>query len=149
MPLVNVVMPDVEAVVIQYLASVLVAPSPVAGRVYDTIPPSPTYPLVTVGRIGGRPPVPRWLDRALLDVDGWGDTKGTARAACAEAWAALMDLDDGVGTEGGLLTFGSISCVVTAVGAVAGLQWLPDDETDRPRYTSTVAVSYHPGPAGD
>lgn len=126
-------LPDIEALAIWKLADSFVT----GGRVYDAFPPSPTYPLTVVQRIGGPAVVPRWLDQATLQIDVWGQTKEQARDEAATALSTLID------TEGTIAT-GQVSGVITGVQPGAGLRWFPDDETETPRYTFTVQVAAHP-----
>lgn len=80
---------QIPADVVELLVQGLLRPDPdiqdvVGTRVYSTVPPKPTYPLVRIERVGGQLATSRflWLDRARVDVNIWGDThKATWRAA--------------------------------------------------------------------
>lgn len=127
------VLPDIEALAIWHLDAAAI----LTGGVHGDFPTSPTYPLATVVRIGGPPTEPRWLDRATLQLDVWGATKAEARDTAATAIASLLDMT-------GLVSTGTVSGVVTAVGVMQGLRWFPDDITEQPRYSCTVTVTAHP-----
>lgn len=126
-------LPDVEALAIRHLddAGIL------AGSFHGAFPDGPTYPVGTVVRIGGRPPLPRWLDTATLQVDVWADTKAEAFDGAATALASLVAME-------GVIDTGVVQGVVTGVEVYQGLRWFPDPITEKPRYSCTVAVTAHP-----
>ena len=93
-----------------------------------------------MARIGGKPAEPRWLDRASIQLDAYGETKQQARDLAATANASLMDLND----TDGVIDTGDVSGVVTGVLIESALPWQPDDTTDTARYLSTVTVYAHP-----
>lgn len=74
-----------------------------------------------------------YLDRALVQLDAYGATKGEAFEVAATALAALFRAR---GAHAG--------AVLTRVERVSGPAWSPDPETDIPRYLATVAVTVHP-----
>jgi len=118
-------LPDTEAI-----ASVALQ---AAGfRASSSIPANPTFPLITVKRMGGSPADKRGLDRAILQIDVWGNTKSEARDVAAAARITLMNLE---GT-----TSSQFNGVVTCVEDALGLFWLPDQETKRDRYVFSVMV---------
>lgn len=127
------VLPDIEALAIDWLADAAIF----TGGVHGAFPTSPTYPLATVVRIGGPPPEPRWLDSATLQLDVWAATKAAARDTAATALARLLDM-------AGTIDTGTVSGVVTGVNVYQGLRWFPDEITEQPRYSCTVAVTAHP-----
>lgn len=126
---------DAELLVITYLRAHSDVQAALGGQyVSSALPAEPSWPWVTVQRIGGAGFGPRgWLDVARLQVDAWADTKQNARSAAANILAALWDLP-GVHTEG----------VVTGVEQDLGFRWEPDPETNQPRYLFGVAVYLHP-----
>lgn len=144
-----VVFPDVEAVVIglarsssAVLAAVTAAGGPssgpgvaacIASQVNGT-----ALPAVTINRIGGVPSLARRLDRAVLDLNVWADTKAHASALARTLAAVLLELH---GTAG-------VSYVIANVEPVLGLRWLPDDTRTPtiPRYVASFAVSVRPNP---
>lgn len=137
-----ILLPDVEAIVIDYLMSHTDVSAIVDDRVYTDIPEGPTYQFLTVLRIAGRPrPQPRWIDQAHLQIGAWGDdvnfSREDVRDLCETAVAALHEL---VGNT----PLG----VVTAVEDILGPRSLPDPETSWPRFMAEVLVTAHPGIEG-
>jgi hypothetical protein len=130
------VLPDVEALIIWWLDQAAIA----LGGVHDEYPANPSYPFLVVARIGGKPKEPRWLDRASIQLDAYGETKEQARDLAATANASLLDLDE----TNGVIDTGDVSGVVTGVLIESALPWQPDDTTDTARYLSTVTVYAHP-----
>lgn len=128
-------LPDAEALVTTYLREHLEVD---AESVSTELPPTPVYPLLLVGLIGGAPKLPYHLDAPLLQVDAWADTKGEARTLAATAHAALheMPLDN------------DLDAVVTNVETRMGLRWSPDPVSEKPRYVFRVQVDSHPRPQG-
>lgn len=129
------ILPDVEGIAIAYLTAQAELDVYVDGRVYAHVPENPTYPFVTVVRIGGRPrPQPHWIDQAHLQVIAWSeDSRSEAFDACATALAALHELP-------GITALG----IVTGVEDVLGPRPLPDPETSNPRFIAEVLVTAHP-----
>jgi hypothetical protein len=70
------------------------------------------------------------IDRAIIQINAFGATKGEAFLISAVADSALKSL------EGTLIDRVSIS----GVDRIAGPGWSPDPETDIPRYVSTFNV---------
>lgn len=127
-------LPDAERLVVTYLRAHPDVVALAGTRVSTELPPEPTYPAATVSRIGGNPSIAGYLDVATLEVSAWAATKGAARTLAAAAEAALLDM---VGTH----ALG----VVTGVRPIGvGVHWLPDEETDMPRYRFTVEAYIHP-----
>lgn len=101
---------------------------------FTEIPADPTYPLITLVRIGGRPPIRGWLDRARIQVDAYALDKATARLVAATCQQALHAAEHTV-TEHGLLG---------AVETLSGPRWLPDPTTRHPRYLLDLQIDTHP-----
>jgi len=101
-------------------------------RAYSSIPANPTYPLMTVKRVGGIPRDKRMLDRANIQIDVWGDSKSQCRDLADQARRVLMSLE---GT-----TSSDFNGVITCVEDSLGLFWLPDQETKRDRYIFSVVL---------
>ncbi len=118
-------LPDAELLVIGYLNGHGFAAS-------TDLPTAPTYPLLTVNRIGGIP-VDRVLDVARLQVDAWGASRASAGDYARSARAALLAMPDSVPR-------------VTAVLDDLGLSWQPDTVVTppRPRFLFGVAVYLRP-----
>lgn len=120
--------PDVEATVVAHLKAADVCQR----RVSASVPSDPTWPLVTVQRVGGIVAVRRYLDRAAIQVDAWGDSKTEAYAAATAAYAALLDMEG--------QSFPATQVFVSSVDDELGFTWSPDPETSRARYLFRVAV---------
>lgn len=127
--------PDAEALISKVIRDELGA------RVYSSIPNNPTYPLITVRRIGGIPSQRVRLDNADLQFDVWGNTKSEARLLAAQARQAAFlaegtsyDTDDGY----------PASAVVTGLQDILGLTWLPDPLVPKlNRYTFGLRIFLH------
>lgn len=129
------VAPDVEALVATFLRTQadLVA---LGVGVGTALPAAPTFPFLTITRVGGAPHFPRWVDPARLQFDAWGADKASARLVAATAQVAMQTLS-GLTTSLG---------TVTGVVEDSGLLWLPDRLVTpaRPRYLFTNIVVTHP-----
>lgn len=123
--------PDLERVVIDHLIAASVA----GGRVHGSLGDTPTFPAVTVKRVGGPREWPGRIDRARIQIDCWGTTKEDAWDT-VEAATTAIDTLPGIHTGGG----------VTHVTETLGPTWLEDPETQRPRYVFEVSVTGHPTP---
>jgi hypothetical protein len=71
------------------------------------------------------------------EVEGWGETKTSAFDALVTAVAELEDELVGALVDGG---------VISSDDQESGVTWVPDPETDTPRYLATVRVTAHPEP---
>lgn len=123
---------DAEALVSEELRDANIPD--LARRVYSSVPASPTYPLVTVQRLGGIPPERRYLDAAYLQVEAWGNSKSQAHDIAADARVILLELEDRQLPE----------AVCTAARDALGLTWMPDPETHRDRYVFAVRLYLRP-----
>lgn len=135
MPLIDT-FPDAEAAASWILRQAGIA----SGRVYSSIPSSPTYPLVVIERIGGIPADRIRLDRARIQINCWGTSKSNARQLAADARTAIML------AQGTSLTTGGgapVNCVITGVDDDLGLFWSPDNATDKDRYIFGVEIFLH------
>lgn len=109
-----------------------------AQRVYSSIPSkNPSYPLATVKRIGGIPIIRERVDRARIQVDVWGDTKGNAFDVTADVRAVLFD------AEGKTYSDSNVTLFIAAVEDDLGIAFLPDPNTARDRYVFGVAIICH------
>src|SRR5262245_13011214 len=84
--------PDVEALVAYELRTQLPA------NVYSSIPRNPTYPLITIKRIGGIPTDRIRLDSVSLQLDVWGNSKSEARDLADSARVKLHAMEGKVMT---------------------------------------------------
>lgn len=125
---------DVEALVVGWLDAQGVA----GGRVYGEHPASATYPYVLVTRVGGtKADRRRPLDRAVVQIDVWAETKADAHDVAATAWARLQDMS-------GTVAYGGVSGVVAGVRDVVGLTSIREPDSDLRRYMFQAAVLAHP-----
>jgi hypothetical protein len=126
--------PDAEA-----LASKVLRDASITGlstRVYSSIPNDPTWPLVTVKRIGGVPVERHRLDHPRIQIDVWGTSKSEALDIAQAARAALHAME-------GQSYSSPVTGTVTAVRDDLGLTWSPDPVTNRDRYIFGVSLTTH------
>lgn len=123
------VMPDLEAVCGRVLREAGIA----GGRVYSSLPRSPSWPLLVVERLGGVPVEPRRLDAGRIQVSAWGTSKSDSFDAAELARRTLHE------TSGSTVQGAFICGVLDELG----LTWLPDPATARDRYLFTVVVYAH------
>lgn len=122
--------PDAEALV----GDVLRAASLVVDtRVYSSIPKSPTFPLITLQRIGGTPVERHRLDQPRIQIDVWGTSKSEAHDIAQAARVAIHEMEG--------QTFAT--AYVSGVDDAFGLTWFPDPPTARDRYIFGVALTLH------
>lgn len=127
-------LPDSEALASSVLRTQLSA------RVYSSIPSNPTFPLMTVKRIGGIPADRVRLDRARLQIDVWGNSKSEARDLADAARVVLHAMEN----KTYRVSAGAVvDAVVTGVEDELGLSWQPDPVTDKDRYILGVALYVH------
>lgn len=124
------VFPDSEAIVGTWLRDGGLA---VGQRVYSSIPKTPTFPLITLRRIGGLPAEKHRLDRPMIQVDVWGTSKSEAQDIAQEARTRLHEL------EGQSVT----GAVVAGVADTLGMSFIPDPPTARDRYIFGVSLVVH------
>lgn len=130
---------DVEGDLRDYLRGVTALSTIVGNRVFFGIPARTAFPLVVVRRVaGGQDPGEAPIDRPLLQIDCWG-SKGDKHGAYAAA-AAVRDALTALRrtTQGGSVLFGA---------QVIGVVFVPDPETDQPRYSLTVDLTARAVPA--
>lgn len=120
-----VVARDAEGAGVKFLNSEFAARS-IAGKAVKTVPSPMTFPLVRVSRVGGDVRDVAY-DSPLLLFECWGvDMKTAVEFASmvrglVRAWAGLSDH-------------------VTAVRGAGDLAFLPDPDTNKPRYQFAVQV---------
>lgn len=130
---------DVESAAKAWLATTDVAPlvTRTAGglSVFLAMPASAPTPCVIVRRVGGGPAVRKDLpeDHSRLSFDCWADTRSQAiliaRTLIAEC--------DSLGRNGGYIAGSVYLCVAD----VLSLLWLPDPDSDKPRYIVDALVT--------
>lgn len=126
-------LPDAELLVTGFLRghADIVA---LAAGVSTELPPEPTYPWLTVTRVGGVPSLAGYLDVAHLELLAWADTKADAHQLGRTAEAAVLELP-------GPQTGGTVTDV-RQIGE--GMRWNPDPASDQPRYQLLVELYIHP-----
>lgn len=136
-------LPDVEAVLIDYLNSNSEVNALVSGRVYAEPFDKVVRPFLTVLRIGGRSGTPHWIDTAQVEISGWSkDRSGVsgrqeARLICETALAALHEIPP-VDTYN--------DAVIANVADSTGPRSIPDRVAGLPRFVAEVFVTLHPYP---
>lgn len=132
----NTVVPNVEKDVIAHLlASEELTDLLGENRVSTEIPANATFPRVRIVLSGGTVAVERWLFQMRIVVEGWGDTKDDAFAACTTALSVLQSLRDSAQVQEGVVTSSELD---------GGVLWAPDPETEKPRYLGSVSIHIHP-----
>ena len=134
---------DVEGLLVDYLEQdaglgALVGGVGDAARVSTELPagfvPEGRVKLVRIGGTPSGTDAAEHLDRAVVQLDGFGATKADAFDVIRAALVALRRAPSAA----------HVDAVVTSVDRISGPTWSPDPETDAPRYLLTVAVTVHP-----
>lgn len=76
----------------------------------------------------------RITDSQTVTVRGWGQDKVDSRTLAGLAYASLMAMPESASTE----------AAVRRAVSIGGPAWLPDPETNRPRYQATVSLDLRP-----
>lgn len=124
---------DIEGGIRTHLLATAAITALVSTRVHFGVPSNPTFPLITVQRVGGGDdPGDAPLDLPLVQIDCWGaernKTQARAVADAVRTWARSIRRATDLDTE------------VTAYGVnVESDIWAPDG-SDRPRYSLTCSV---------
>lgn len=136
-PLPAPVLPDAVVIVRAFLLTCPEITALVSSRIYSQSPATPTYPYITVQRIGGGQTEHR-IDSASLQVDCWGATESSASQVARTTRAALLSAWNYVHTSGVLL----------ATTEELGLSWQPDTvrTPPQPRFLFGVAAHLRPNP---
>jgi hypothetical protein len=125
--------PDVVAHTRTHLLADVTVTAQVGTRVYGfDLPATPTYPAVRIIRIGGAADFEGHIDSALVQVDVFGITREDSYDSAAAVRASLHGMAGSFSGE-----------VVSKVVEVTGPGWLPDPQTERPRWTWDVRVYAH------
>lgn len=128
-------LPDVEAIVSEYLRTRPRVRALVGDRVYGAFPSKAgKQPLVLVQRVGGIPPLsqPLVVDEADVQLDAWGGPKVVARELAETCRAEIANLEGTVQPGG-----------VIAGVRFGALRFLPDEtfSPPRPRYVFDVVIT--------
>lgn len=140
--------PDVEGALRTYLRAHTDVSAIVAQRVFFGVPDTPTYPLVTVARVGGFDEASEApIDQALVQIDCWADVHPGTRNAPDKATAdqlrravrqALYELR---GTTA--VTLADDSVVRLSGAVIQSDPYLEDPDNRRPRYAITAQLTAH------
>lgn len=127
---------DVEAVLVAHVAADADVVALGADSATD-LPvdfPSSGAPFAQVFRVGGTDVASGHVDRALVQVNAYGSSRGEAFDVARACARALVRAE----------TTSFAGAVVTAVLRLSGPAWSPDPITNAPRYTTSFAVTVHP-----
>jgi hypothetical protein len=129
-----VAFPDAEHVATRWLNSSTIG-APASTDLLGWHAPEPR---IVITRVGGTPTLAIRIDRPRLDVDVYAPTKADAHDLAQAARVRLHELPTGDHRD--------LGAVVCNVVDELGLQWLPDPDTNTPRYVLTLAVTVRPHP---
>lgn len=128
---------DIETILVTALEADVDLAELAEGRISTRLP-SDFAPeaRVRIFRAGGTPvdPDTGHIDRALIQLEGYGETDTEAFDVTARAITALMLL---AGTT-------QAGAVITAVHRVSGPTWRPDPPTDIAGYLTQMVIYAHP-----
>lgn len=123
---------DIEAVIHAYLPpllSELDATVPVVTRLPASLPARFIQVVLDGGTRRNR-----ITDSQTVTVRGWGRDKVDSRTLAGLAYAGLMAMPE----------HASSSAAIRRAVSIGGPAWLPDPETNRPRYQATVSLDLRP-----
>jgi hypothetical protein len=133
--------PDTEGALRDWLREQPSLQALVARRVFFGVPRNARqWPLVTVQRVGGAEDISEApVDRALVQIDVWGEIDGSGNGDKAGTTAVVNALRSLLGS---VKHRTPLNATVDALGVtVAGVAWVPDPADDRPRYVVTAEVT--------
>lgn len=129
--------PDTEAVVRAWIRS-LDLPD-VGGKVFFAIPKRPTFPLVSISRLGDRPDRYTPVDTALISCDVWcNDSHGGKNGAFKIAGLLAAHLNDPAAYTH---TSDGVSTVIDGGDVTLGPLWRPDEEAHLARYVVDATIT--------
>lgn len=130
-------MPDVEGAIRDHLRTTNI--DDVGTRVYFGVPDTPTFPLITIQRVGGGDdPGEAPIDLALIQIDVWARTDAAGHTDKAQARAVADDVRTALQNIRGATSL-TDTCIAYGAAVEADL-WAPDP-TDRGRYSITALVT--------
>jgi hypothetical protein len=135
-----VVYADVEVLVKAWALTTSLAPllTRTGGGVsiFNAMPSSAPVPALILHRSGGRPRPRKDLpeDAATIQFDCWGQTRAQAGVICRTLVAEL----ESIGRTGGFTDGASDDWL--AIAEVTNVFWLPDEQSDTPRYIVDALV---------
>lgn len=131
-------LPDIEALVSEFLRAQAEIVALVGARVYTALPNTPTWPLVKLVRITGAPVLsrPRVIDAPVVQFDAYGGSKKQAHDLIETVCAVIAERIEGVHVDYGVVCgvmFGPVS-------------WQPDPSYTpaRSRYIADATFTIHP-----
>lgn len=134
-------LPDVEALVSEYLLAHASVSAQVGTRVKNELPAAAVgsesfFPCITFALVDADEVVRQHFDGALVQVMAWGNTKASASLTMRTARAALLEMPDADHDRG----------VVTSVRTLVGPRWFPDGTVapPKPRYHADFRIHVHP-----
>lgn len=133
--------PDLEGALRSHLRADAGVQAALGGsRVFFAIPDNPTWPLVTVSRVGGgqsdTSDAP--VDAALMSIDVWGEIDPNGRPKKIQATDVVNAVRSALDMVRGRTTF---TADVDVFGVtVAGVAYAPDPDNGRPHYAITAEV---------
>lgn len=134
-----VVMPNWEALVVEFFQAQPELDPLVGDRIYTAIPKGATYPLVRVTQITDEKITsePLWIANVSIQVEAYGGTKATASAIARLCEGLLAARIRGTHT--------SRDAVVNGFTG-GGMQDIPDDEYEpaKPRFLFSCTITGHP-----
>lgn len=135
--------PDVEGGLRTWLRTRPEITALVGHRVFFGVPKrasAASFPLITVQRVGGGDePGHTPLDIALIQIDCWGELDDSGNGVKSGATALVNAVRTALRA---VVTDTRLTTGVIAHGAnVESIQWLPDPDNDRPRYSVTAEVT--------
>lgn len=128
--------PDSEAISGWSLRQASIA----GGRVYSSVPHTPTFPLVILQRIGGVPVERHRIDGPRLQFTVWGNSKSEAHDIAQQARVVLHGME---GTNFTVAGGAPVNIFVAGVEDDLGMFWSPDPPTGRDRYIFGVRLYTH------
>lgn len=133
--------PDVEGGVRAYLRADTAVNALIGNRQFFAVPSNPTFPLLTVARVGGGQDAgtDAPVDLALVDITIWGELDSNGYGDKAGAWAVVNAVRSALEAISGRTTL--TSGVIGHGAEVAGVVWAPDPDNGRPRYVVTAEVT--------
>ena len=130
---------DTENIVKAWLATTEVAPlverASGGTSIFLAMPKTPAYPSIVLTRVGGGPQPGKDLptDRARISFNCW----GTSRASAGVVSRALVSACDSLARNGGWES----GPTLLAAAEVINVIWLPDPDSDTPRYIVDALVT--------
>lgn len=133
--------PDIEGALRTWLRGRAAITALVGQRVFFGVPDkAETWPLITIRRVGGGDdPGIAPVDRALVQLDVWGDIDASGHGKKADATTLVNTLRAELSAVDRRT---ALTASVHALGiSVESVVWLPDPDNDRPRYVVTAEVT--------